>query len=381
MKQTGMSFRLQKANDLYKPTALLWYMAFLWIPIIILLMGCDRQTSPSKVQPPVIENGLASDQTIAFDADSEIKMSTLKGLICFNCHNILTTDSNPKGISFSHKNHLKRGYHCQKCHGGLGHQGHISPKMAACMECHNGKIASGRCVLCHIKTAEMIPKSHNANWRMAHGEAVKKDNKCADCHKNRFCFSCHQIDMPHPGKWEEKFHGAKAKKDPLVCGSCHPERMCMDCHGVQIPHPANYVKAHKVSQDEKKACFKCHTESSCNSCHEKKNPHSADWATDHKKPARNNWKSCMTCHKNTYCQECHDNDIPHPTDWGDWHKKSAKKDPDSCVTCHKRKFCFNCHEIEMPHPTDWANNHKKPATKEKDICNNCHKPKYCAECH
>ncbi|MEK7395729.1 MAG: cytochrome C, partial [Candidatus Poribacteria bacterium] len=63
-----------------------------------------------------------------------------------------------------------------------------------------------------------------------HKKSAKKDpDSCVTCHKRKFCFNCHEIEMPHPTDWANN-HKKPATKEKDICNNCHKPKYCAECH-------------------------------------------------------------------------------------------------------------------------------------------------------
>jgi len=249
--------------------------------------------------------------------------------------------ANPeRPIEFDHAGHLSRGATCAVCHGDIGSRdratGANMPKMAICLECHDGE---------------------------------KADAACQVCHRGRISLS----DI-HPAEWLHT-HGDRAAQEPQWCDGCHKEeRDCLDCHrGDNVTgsiHDLNYVYTHGLDANSKERdCARCHDRQAfCVACHEAENRipwlHSTlAWRTEHGRTARRDPENCASCHEtdDPTCARvgCHnDSDGLRGTDppihsgsaalfdgHGPWHDD----DGFYCFQCHVstgqpgQGFCGYCH--------------------------------------
>jgi len=257
---------------------------------------------------------------------------------CLQCHSENRAITASAEIKIDHQAHAEAGIWCTVCHNRVAHDEVAAPpsltdpsghknqahpnfmKMDACFRCHDldnkvkmtgkgAKAAPGACVTCHPADFELLPASHKVGaWTKAHGEvAIEADkkvaeegaeakkleeegiaahlaspvNECYTCHsKEKFCTTCHGVEMPHPASFATK-HKAPALKDVRKCQVCHlPSNtttavriteipFCEDCHhkGGQTGTP--WLKAHPAVVESKGTadCFKCHAPTVCAKCH------------------------------------------------------------------------------------------------------------------
>jgi hypothetical protein len=205
---------------------------------------------------------------------------------------------------------------------------HADP--TTCATCHTRET----CATCHLeKTPEVaaplgtsssirmetsglpVP-GHTPNFATAHGEAaVAALPKCAACHAETFCTSCHDASgRPefHPADFVQR-HGAEAWGSTQQCSDCHSsEAFCRSCHAAQgfrvgkdvnaafHDNQPDWLTAHAAAARQGlEACSSCHTQSSCLRCHSARdgfriNPHGPDFDPDQvQEKAR---ESCSLCH-------------------------------------------------------------------------------------
>lgn len=85
--------------------------------------------------------------------------ASVANISCLRCHkSILEKNIQARDVSnvtVSHKHIVEAGGKCMTCHSTVAHGSAVPPgsrthpTMAACMKCHNDKIAPLRCTLCH----------------------------------------------------------------------------------------------------------------------------------------------------------------------------------------------------------------------------------------
>ena len=167
---------------------------------------------------------------------------------CQSCHVDLRTVSPSGDLNIPHQAHVVvLKMQCVKCHAYLVHdkspEGKHTPRMAACLTCHNGSVAKNSCSTCHTNKA--IPPSHQvANWRIVHPQMQSKID-CKPCHAwtANWCAQCHsRRPGSHGPDWRTK-HGA-AVKARRNCEACHEAAFCIRCHGA-VPQ-SNYNPALKL---------------------------------------------------------------------------------------------------------------------------------------
>ena len=308
----------------------------------------------------------------------------LKGLPCFECHNVVTVDRSYPDIIFSHRAHLRRGAHCQVCHQAMGHTERIAPEMDTCLECHDGQRADDRCPVCHSQMLAIKPESHDAEFIRTHGKGLKDRAECWSCHEQRYCDECHKLAMPHPAGWRGAPHGKPALAKPAACYQCHEPRYCDNCHKLTMPHPSDFLRTHAaVYKADGSRCAKCHKDEFCYKCHTARNPHAADWTPRHGLAARAAPHGCAVCHKVSYCDECHKLPMPHPDNWLAGHGSALEDSSATCGQCHETQQCQMCHKDRAPtsHVEGFALKHGELATKIEPACILCHGIDFCAACH
>ena len=171
----------------------------------------------------------------------------------------------------------------------------------SCTSCHkprkapvSGEVAAGEsdvlhpdpassCTSCHGDVAhpgrpEPAAKGHPDNYQQVHGRDVSRDGreKCATCHEEEFCRSCHVDDPePHPADWMTT-HGAVQTAEGSSCTMCHaPATFCKACHGTEIPHPPGWLASHPAAAAaaDQTLCATCHARQACDLCHEEHGDH------------------------------------------------------------------------------------------------------------
>lgn len=187
----------------------------------------------------------------------------------------------PEEIIFSHQAHLAKEVKCAECHQGIESNEHVTEAlrvgMDACLACHEKKGQAGDCALCHKETrADKPPESHRMNWKKSHAAVARLEsrkpyeNRCALCHTEASCESCHRDQPPanHTDFWRMKGHSVAAGADRSTCATCHHRTdFCDRCHRETPP------RTHTASWGGSRAshCLSCHeprsSERTCVMCH------------------------------------------------------------------------------------------------------------------
>jgi hypothetical protein len=275
----------------------------------------------------------------------------------------------PPNLKFDHRGHVVgAGIPCARCHGDLAAEGvglatrAQLPTMDLCLECHDGKQASGRCTLCHVAAAAGRIQTEYREGSLAPAGGG---------------------DLPVHGPDFAARHAREAGAVGATCSSCHAKEYCVECHaGVVKPldfHPADYISLHTID-------------------------------------ARRGTPDCTACHRSqTFCVGCHsrlgvaaDGRIGelvrptegpsdrrfHPPGWIDTgedgglrasrgpqhHAFEAQRNLRQCASCHRESFCTQCHSAQPgsprinPHPADWVGSRRCEALRRRAgrMCLRCH---------
>jgi hypothetical protein len=199
---------------------------------------------------------------------------------CTQCHKIATTPFPPpewQAVTFNqktHDQHGRQGIACTICHNRVAHLETTPPTlpgnknhedfmtMKACFRCHSltetspskdmtggeGRsfVASGQCSVCHNRSFNLSPPSHDATaWpkaghgTAAKGEARKTVEARAEWDKNKEKFYSKQ---PRLLAWLAGERMDITVKAPPVetiyeCSTCHTKRFCDDCHATLKKKP------------------------------------------------------------------------------------------------------------------------------------------------
>ena len=286
---------------------------------------------------------------------------------CENCHvnpqKPGTFEIPVRKINFTHELHIKKQkLQCSNCHIGVENIEYADtrnlPSMESCFNCHNNRVASNECELCHKEIATLLPSSHEVvDFKTEHKKfvrAIGAENQCSSCHQEDFCQECHDANI--------------ALFTPQVSGKKNLV--------LQRVHELNYIYTHPIdAKGKEKDCYVCHDRKAfCVNCHtskEKPSWHSgSDFVTlgvgsgggRHAEYARRDIEMCTECHDvegaDPICVICHVDRTPglgndpktHPEGFmknveGAWHSDEGA----ICFTCHINTgtpgvgFCGYCH--------------------------------------
>lgn len=278
---------------------------------------------------------------------------------CKDCHNDGLTSFSPDT--------------CQNCHQQIDivfTQTHVLEFGTACLACHDGVDRYGKNFNHKNFAFQLIGKHAEIACSQCHLDA----RSIADLQsKSKDCFSCHQKDDPHAGKFGND------------CGVCHSSE------GWQPAKFDHNLAAFKLEGEHANVkCEQCHinnvfkgTPSDCFSCHQKDDEHNGQFGTNcaacH---TSNGWDNAKVDHSmfafkldgkhaNVKCEQCHINNV-------------LKGTPADCFSCHSKddqhngkfgKDCSACHT-----PNSWKDatfDHNLSAFKllgkHADVkCEQCH---------
>jgi hypothetical protein len=237
-------------------------------------------------------------------------------LFCCLCFWGCKTET-PTGLSFSHQQHLGRGYTCALCHQFLSEYDPKRPSERVCVFCHEIGLRSEpteKCALCHTRmdfTSGGVDRPAFEDSKFKHEYHEKARVPCQECHR----------DMAETRTYEA-----------IVIPSM---KDCMDCHvGRREPAkrgPTVCEGCHRVWRQDKKP-----------------DNHRIDWQRVHGSLAVEQFETnCGYCHTNkTFCLDCHMTTPPRShtlffknRGHGFW----AETDRMNCLPCHKQDFCLECH--------------------------------------
>lgn len=285
---------------------------------------------------------------------------------CAGCHQKAVNPAAPaahQDCTVCHRPHywnFGSGSQCRDCHASVPQnvaEHHIPNHVDRfCQDCHQQHrwTFPGRavCTSCHTKM-QAVP--HPMPWVKGHQQpAMAERSRCATCHENRFCASCHQQVRPtshaQPA-WATTAHGPAAVRQGFRCATCHSRAYCTNCHGLAMPHPSGWVRLHSAPARNRALCARCHDKPFCDKCHGGPNmmppDHVNNWNARHGKLALTQKARCLTCHTQRQCDVCHGLPMPHPSGWlPAGHGPSASLRPGSvCFRCHRPSYCYRtCHE-------------------------------------
>lgn len=169
--------------------------------------------------------------------------SRLKDISCLSCHRErMEKTVIGRAVRVSHRELLKSRYKCTDCHSTVAHGTEVSikkyPSEDKCTSCHNGKKASARCKLCHIKK-EVARLANINDYPKVH---IMRGLKapCRNCHTNIPCEKCHGDKPIHP-LFPSFAYGGHEREARRGCWRCHDKQFCSSCHNyptlVPIPGP------------------------------------------------------------------------------------------------------------------------------------------------
>lgn len=262
-------------------------------------------------------------------------------------------------LKFNHKVHVDKRIACTTCHGQMDEVTLATrmqlPKMATCLDCHDGTVAAGACTVCHLErgAGRLQVNFASGALRPMQGNPFGLD------HGVRYDFA----------------HGNRASLDRQACAQCHAESECQNCHNsLQKPlsvHPNDYITLHPVqARMDSTRCEGCHRlQSFCAACHERTgvgqnadpffrsnkvrvHPDYQVWVNvlgpqHHGLQASRDIKQCISCHREETCMACHsDADrrgaqagdrrqySPHPDGFAQMCRALASKNDRPCLKCH-----------------------------------------------
>lgn len=163
---------------------------------------------------------------------------------CNECHIDLRSISPAGDLLIPHKAHVDAlGIGCAVCHNDvMVHNDDpaigSAPRMATCLECHDGVKAKENCDACH--TEKSLPEDHQSpEWLVVHSER-QDDSDCVSCHGwvDEWCAQCHSRRPASHGLVADRSVWRKAHRtvieDRRNCEACHEGPFCIECHG-EVP--------------------------------------------------------------------------------------------------------------------------------------------------
>lgn len=288
-----------------------------------------------------------------------------------------------------------------------------------------------------------VSKTHG---KLAQAKGAPVAASCATCHARDFCIECHvnapevpaiqalapdPRSLAHEAKLEAppdhgdpafmRRHGAQARKDAGKCAVCHTQESCTTCHvaspaaaqalpvagpgrgpGATIrrerpaSHGLDFSERHaEPASARPQSCNACHTRPECLTCHRpeasKPSPgyHPAGFLASHPAAAYSRESSCGDCHnQGEFCASCHVNaglvtsGGLRGTGYHDAkqffllnHGQAARQSLESCVSCHSERDCLTCHSATGGRRFDPHGPGFDPGTlrrKNPSMCTACH---------
>jgi hypothetical protein len=193
-----------------------------------------------------------------------------------------------------------------------------------CQDCHQFPEICSNCH--HVGASPTKP------WEQVHGPKVNEigADECLEaCHADqKFCVDCHTQKNAVPAShnaadWTRRTQADQPAKHPTTydgnpesCAYCHGEggpnenKFCSSCHAIEMPHPAEFKDTHATDFQEgtlkKPTCENCHQQVFCDSCHHEGSTGAKPWQLEHPAIVKENGADpCFECHEPTYCAECH----------------------------------------------------------------------------
>lgn len=316
------------------------------------LIVCPRVKESTGVHSPADGPGLVLMDSkdgqygpVVFSHRTHAQMTGMMGG-CYGCHHYNDVALNILSCRSCHPSERKReNVNVPDLKGAYHRQ---------CMDCHRQWTGSPECSSCHIKntegktTAQILdgytrgrkdhPPVHAPAKKVYETKeqegtlvafyhtdhASRFGTKCADCHRQEGCISCHD---KRPEKARAQAAAAKSQDFDAVharCSSCHAERSCESCHVKADPGPFEHARASGWTLKPYHAsleCSRCHTggkafaglKPDCAGCHRKWESGSFSHAvTGLKLDEVHEALDCADCHagrdfgKPPACSGCHE---------------------------------------------------------------------------
>jgi predicted CXXCH cytochrome family protein len=322
---------------------------------------------------------------------------------------------------------------CEQCHTPAGAARmtiqRANPEL--CLSCHaheaRDHFVDAACQTCHVSFVESdwppariaampLPADHHVPGFLLEGhgvQAIANTQKCAVCHTQERCTSCHVnvADVPQiaaipaapPGwslpayaahypvppshfsrDWLEH-HGEPASRQQ--CAACHTRQDCTACHVEPVPAVVNALPSRGDVQAPGAVTLRQMPLS-----------HASRWFDrEHAALAATQPGSCQACHAQKFCADCHDapaNATYHPRNFAQQHSSQAYSRRMECSTCHEvRTFCRSCHIQQGMgaqgrlnpgfHDAEplWLLRHARAARQGLESCTSCHVQRDCMQCH
>lgn len=323
----------------------------------------DRGADPMRVQPAVVAS-------------------------CLNCHGVRTAHLDAPDTA------------CATCHVPLVQAVRLSPERIKEFPAPDSHRAPGF--------------ASSGHGRLARAGGAPVAASCATCHARDYCTECHvnapevpaiqalapdarslalvaKLEAPasHADPRFLRRHGGEARKDASRCAVCHTQESCSTCH-VGSPASVGAIPTAAPGRGPGAAVRR-----------ERPASHGVDFSRTHAQPASARPQSCAGCHARPDCLSCHRPDPAespagyHPTGFLTSHPTAAYSRESSCSECHNEgQFCANCHVkagIVSPgrlrgtgyHDAKQAFllNHGQAARQNLESCVSCHAERDCLACH
>lgn len=209
-----------------------------WVAAIIAICFLLPNCSPKKAEKEAIET--IPEKIISRD-------EAIGSLPCFKCHSYQKFSAPPQKGIFPHQRHMDTGYHCNQCHGPIGHTP-IVINREICGKCHNIK------VIAFQKTALPSKFDHEAHAKLF---------SCKDCHPKIFLMTIGSSNVTmkdiNSGAYCGACHDGKKAFSSSECSKCHKMKAFEKDLLYKVEGIGNVVFSHKFHT----------TVFSCDSCHPK----------------------------------------------------------------------------------------------------------------
>ncbi len=278
---------------------------------------------------------------------------------CLACHDGVDT----YGAAFDHNQQdfplqgKHAGLACADCHLGARAVADLQATLQDCFSCHQADDAhEGRfgqdCARCHTPDDwQQATFDHSLAAFKLTGAHVQVD--CVQCHVNdvfqgtpQDCFSCHQADDAHEGRFGQNCAQCHTPDDwqqatfdhslaAFKLTGAHVGVDCVRCH------------VNDVFRGTPQDCFSCHGEpgfhagllgTDCAACHTTTAWLPAQYNRPHTFPidhGGSGWSPCRTCHPTSLgsytCYNCHEHN---PAGIESKHREEGIFDFQNCVSCH-----------------------------------------------
>ena len=248
----------------------------IFVVISALIFGCSSKlpSTEKKVEK-------APEKVITRD-------EAMGSLPCFKCHSYQKFSGQPQKGVFSHRIHVKTGFHCNQCHDFKGHR-HIVVDRDVCGNCHGIKMIAFNkstmpskfnhelhakkmgCKECHPKV--FLMKAGTAHVLMSD---INNGVYCGACHNGKKAFASSECTKCHEMKKFDKELHYKVDGIGNVAFShkFHTAMFsCNDCHTKIFAMKKTQGKMKMDDINAGKFCGACHNgkaasdASDCSKCH------------------------------------------------------------------------------------------------------------------